>query len=148
MIYMIILVVWELPQMLFGWIFYLITRKAHVQRIVLPSITIITFNKDVNSSVAFQLGKYIFLGGKYFNSTSEHVLFVLEHEYGHKIQSKYLGPLFLPLIAFPSIIWYSFYTLFNLKCNYYAPFFESWATHLGRNSDILEQYNHKSHFYF
>jgi hypothetical protein len=59
----------------------------------------------------------------------------LVHEYGHSIQSMILGPLFLPVIAAPSVIWASipyFQKLRNRKrISYYWLYCEKWANILG-----------------
>ncbi len=36
---------------------------------------------------------------------SEHRDFTLMHEYGHTLQSIILGPLFLPVVGLPSLLW-------------------------------------------
>ena len=45
------------------------------------------------------MGMFLFLG--------DHDKHVLVHEYGHSIQSCILGPLYLPVIGIPSLIWAS-----------------------------------------
>ena len=58
---------------------------------------------------------------------------VLNHEYGHTLQSVLLGPLFLPLIALPSTLWAAFGTGFRRKhhISYYRFYPERWANRLG-----------------
>lgn len=59
----------------------------------------------------------------------------LVHEYGHCIQSMLLGPLFVPVIAIPSVIWSSlpFFERFRekRKRSYYWLYCEKWANMLG-----------------
>ena len=60
---------------------------------------------------------------------------LLVHEYGHTIQSVFLGPLFTPVIGLPSTLWANlsvFHKLrHNKKISYYAPYPERWANSLG-----------------
>lgn len=57
----------------------------------------------------------------------------VKHEYGHTIQSKYLGPLYLLVIGLPSIIWAGCFDSYREKHNksYYDFYTESWADKLG-----------------
>ena len=57
------------------------------------------------------------------------------HEYGHTIQSVYLGPLFSLVIGLPSTVWARF-SIFhklrrNRKISYYSLYCERWANNLG-----------------
>ena len=66
------------------------------------------------------LGEYIFLNNNRVAS--------IKHEYGHSIQSKYLGPLYLLVIGIPSLIW----AIFGKRGDaYYAFYTERWADKLG-----------------
>ena len=59
---------------------------------------------------------------------------VVKHEYGHQIQSMYLGPLYLIVIGLPSIIWAGliYGHIVPRKPNGYYKFYtESWADKLG-----------------
>ena len=78
------------------------------------------------------LGRYIFLP---FNEVTEHQWrqnFV-KHEYGHSIQSQWLGWLYLLVIALPSIIWAGCFDNFRKKTNtsYYWFYTEALADKLG-----------------
>lgn len=57
------------------------------------------------------------------------------HEYGHTIQSVYLGPLFTLVIGLPSTLWAATPALRTYRqkhqISYYALFCERWANHLG-----------------
>ena len=61
------------------------------------------------------------------------------HEYGHSVQSCILGPLFLPFVGLPSVLWASLYPRLRssrLKkgkksVSYYRFFPERWANRLG-----------------
>lgn len=59
----------------------------------------------------------------------------LVHEYGHTVQSVILGPLFLPIIAMPSLIWCGlpFFIRYRKErsVSYYSFYPEKWANYLG-----------------
>ena len=61
-----------------------------------------------------------------------HAPYVL-HEYGHTIQSRMLGPLYLLIIGLPSIIWAGCFKGYRKKHNvdYYSFATEKWADKLG-----------------
>ncbi len=56
---------------------------------------------------------------------------LLRHEYGHCLQSLVLGPLYLPVVALPSAVWYNLPALRRLRrekgLDYYAFYTERWA---------------------
>ena len=57
------------------------------------------------------------------------------HEYGHSVQSLILGPLYLPVIGLPSLVWCAFPACRRHRerrgKSYYALYTEKWANHLG-----------------
>jgi hypothetical protein len=62
--------------------------------------------------------------------------FLLEHEYGHTIQSLILGPAYLILVGLPSIIWsrLPYFSKMRKRTgrSYYSAVFERTASELGR----------------
>lgn len=96
---------------------------------------------------ALSLGLFVFLPGAGYPepsdvSADEHdwVLAsvdhrLLVHEYGHTIQSLILGPLYLPVIGIPSVVWFNNPALAGKRrrenLSYYAFYTERWANHLG-----------------
>ena len=60
---------------------------------------------------------------------------LLAHEYGHSVQSLMLGPLFLPVIALPSILWAGLPYFERLRkkkhMTYDDAYQENWANKLG-----------------
>ena len=56
-----------------------------------------------------------------------------KHEFGHCIQSLILGPLYLPIIGLPSLIWSCCFDKYRQKHNisYYSFYTEKWASKLG-----------------
>ena len=59
---------------------------------------------------------------------------LLEHEYSHTVQSLLLGPLYLPIIVLPSLLWAGLPPLRRLrkrkKIHYNSFFTEKWAEHI------------------
>lgn len=56
---------------------------------------------------------------------------LLVHEYGHALQSLVLGPLYLPVVALPSAIWFGLPALRKYRrehgVSYYSFYTERWA---------------------
>ena len=61
------------------------------------------------------------------------------HEYGHTLQSLILGPLYLPFVGLPSLLWAGCYRLFRIRRAYVSVYPENWAEHLGRPSLRLDR---------
>ncbi len=55
-----------------------------------------------SSSYSMSLGMFLFVSDRLDGPRRRHILM---HEYGHSIQSMILGPLYLPVIGLPSILW-------------------------------------------
>lgn len=81
------------------------------------------------------LGAFIFVPS--FKDTSRTGIQrrIIVHEYGHTIQSLILGPLYLPVIGLPSLIWNNVPALERRRIrrnySYYSFYTERWANHLG-----------------
>ena len=60
---------------------------------------------------------------------------LMVHEYGHTVQSLILGPLYLPIIGLPSMLWANLPACRNRRrtrgISYYSFFPERWANALG-----------------
>jgi hypothetical protein len=63
-----------------------------------------------DNAKGMSLGPFIFLNGPH--SAADAAIFeemvdtdLLAHEYGHCVQSLILGPLYLPLVGIPSVLW-------------------------------------------
>lgn len=86
---------------------------------------------DWNNTASMGLGMFIFCGHRKSSICDE----VMVHEYGHTIQSVILGPLFIPVIGIPSMLWGNlkyFVKMRKEKHISYMRFYpESWANHLG-----------------
>jgi len=118
----LILYLWQLPQHLLALVIYLIVNGAsfHYYSKTTP-VTLITHKYRFGVS----LGTYIFLPVNHKRS-------ILLHEWGHSVQSKMLGPLYLIVVGIPSITMniLSIIGILNPE-NYYKRWPESWADKLG-----------------
>ncbi len=84
-------------------------------------------------------GMFIFLSSRrmHYDTAKDQKLRydVLVHEYGHTVQSLILGPLFLPIIAIPSVTWAFFKPVRRFRekrrLSYYWLYCEKWANRLG-----------------
>lgn len=83
------------------------------------------------------LGKYIFVPSYYMKTPPDKmhpsILHTIKHEYGHTVQSKYLGWLYLLVIGAPSLIWAQCFMRYRAKTkmSYYDFYTEKWADRLG-----------------
>ena len=113
----ILLWVWCFPQMLVGFIVKHITKAERKGNY---------YNFSIKCG-SVSLGEYIFLCPSHWHSRT-----TLRHEYGHTIQSRILGWLYLPVIAIPSIIWAGCFEWYRKKYNvsYYSFYTEKWADKL------------------
>ena len=128
----IILFVWELPQNVLG-ITYLLVKKARGSVIEKMWERNRLFIKVRHGAVS--LGLFVFW------SDSGNGVFVLDernrlHEYGHTIQSRILGPLYLPVVGIPSVSRVMYAHRYYRKhgrewTGYYRGFPENWADKLG-----------------
>ena len=125
---------WGILQNLFGLVMFLIYLKERHYRFRTSIVTI--WNKP--SSLG--CGMFIFLSGTDYLGVSKDdnkklQYDTLVHEYGHCIQSLFLGPLFIPIIAIPSFSW-AFFPYFDRlrnrkKISYYWLYCEKWANRIG-----------------
>lgn len=76
------------------------------------------------------LGDYLFISTYAFNNQFSTVIF---HEYGHSVQSRYLGPLYFIVIGIPCLLHILVRALSKRarKKDYYDFFTEKWANVLG-----------------
>ena len=116
-----------LPQNLIGLLFYLFTRSGEKYRYRNAAVKSWRFGGSMG------LGMFIFMG----EVPPRDKDYVLRHEYGHTVQSIILGPLFLPVIGLPSLLWASLPVFrryrASKKVSYYALYTEKWANRLGGN---------------
>ncbi len=140
------LFVWELPQNLLGaFILWRLNRRGAVVEIVPERHRLF-----VHTTTAVSLGRFIFWYRDDDNPVFDITAVNRDHEYGHSVQSRLLGPLYLPVIGLPSYLrtvyarWY--YRRYGAKWKgYYRGFPERWAdriagvdSHAGTRSRPLE----------
>ena len=119
MLFRILLVLWQLPQEILGFIL----SRGRVRH---EEYGISYYKWKLGSSIS--LADFRILG-------DESVLF---HEYGHSVQSLYLGPLYLIVIGLPSIVWCTIrsYTPLFRHVDYLSFYTERWAENLGRKKAL------------
>lgn len=112
--------IWQFPQNLIGYIVLKVTMNAHRCNYYGAEVYIWR-RKD-----GISLGKYIFTP---FSADEDYI----KHEYGHTVQSRYLGWFYLLVIGLPSLIWSGCCKAYRKKHNvsYYSFYTEKWADRLG-----------------
>ena len=113
---------WGFPQTLIGAVIYLICRKCPHDRY---RGTVVTY---WNQKGSLGVGMFLFLG---CDDPQVRV-----HEYGHAVQSLILGPLFLPVMGLPSLLWCNLPVCRRMwkekGVSYYAFYPEKNANYFGR----------------
>ena len=115
---------WGILQNIAGFAVFLVNiRKKHYRF----RNCIVTEWNNPDSSMG--LGMFIFIG-KCDVGDEE----ILAHEFGHTVQSVMLGPMFLFVIAFPSLFWANSRRLIRYrntrKLSYYQFYTERWANRI------------------
>lgn len=114
----IILFIWELLQNLVGFLYLKLSKYKFTVMYFLNGNAQIKYYYAEEFPGGLTLGEFIFTNGP------KHV----KHENGHVIQSRILGPLYLPVIGLNSILHAAFH-----HCKNYVHFWtEKWAEKLGR----------------
>lgn len=127
--------VWELPQMLIGTVIYVVLLPFTKPLFKYNGTRVRQFKKLNVGSLS--IGRYIFISYGYRFSKNETFYKILEHEYGHIIQSRLVGPWFLIAIGLPSILRAMWFQVFNgRQSDYMRAVFEHTATELGFYSGI------------
>jgi hypothetical protein len=88
---------WGLPQNLIGAIMHIFLIKSAIKTQKYKDSVILFLPGNYG---AVSLGMFIFFFSDFGKNTEK----TIKHEYGHSIQSKILGPLYLLVIGLPSII--------------------------------------------
>ncbi len=122
----IIKATWELPQNALGAIVKKACKAEYCTKYKDATVYSWKFKGGMS------LGKYIFVPFKrkilgYWEYE------YIKHEYGHTVQSKYLGWLYLLVIGASSFIWCNCFEWYRKKTgkSYYWWYTESWANKLG-----------------
>ena len=123
----IIMEIWQLPQNALGFL----VKKMF-------AATFYTTYEDVNvyswnNLGGMSLGRYIFVPYRNISSDAPRVQQTIKHEYGHCVQSKYLGWFYLIIIGIPSIVWAGCFEWYRKKTgmSYYDFYTEQSADFLG-----------------
>ncbi|MBP3866239.1 MAG: hypothetical protein J6D25_00310 [Eggerthellaceae bacterium] len=130
-LYAIVQLVWGLPQTLAGLFVLLIHRNRPHFRYRGAVVT------TWKSRKALSLGPFVFMNGSDDVATALESVDrpLLVHEYGHTIQSLFLGPLYLPAVGLPSAIWFNVPALSRMRSekgvSYYGFYTERSANWLG-----------------
>jgi len=120
----ILVIIWELPQTVLAAMM-IILFKRRVTRRDTHRFANILYMKDFPGGIS--LGRFIILNERYSGEQ-----FSKKHEYGHSIQSLYLGWFYLLAVGIPSLIRSIVWRLFKLDSyNYYGGYPEKWANKLG-----------------
>lgn len=135
----IVLYVWQLPQNLLGLILLWIMKSDATLK--LDNGNVVYFSRNMAGGIS--LGRYSIInsyyaglktGDKKIKPKEELMeLDVVKHEgIGHGTQSRWLGPLYLPVIGLPSIIWAWLYgsIIPYTRNGYYKCYTEAWADKL------------------
>lgn len=119
---------WELPQNLLGWMVSLVVRRRIMGRECIQGRQFIEV-RDFGLS----LGHYIFWSRIPVDASTPDNR---AHEYGHALQSRYLGPFYLLLVGLPSLlraVYARYY--FEIRHRVWKPYHhgypERWANRLG-----------------
>ena len=112
--------IWELPQNLLGLLLRVIykgTDSEYEGAVV---------RRSLQMQGGISLGRYIIVS-QFASKTT------VMHEYGHCLQSRRLGWLYLLVIGLPSIVWAGLYgtVVKPTKNGYYRFYTERWADRLG-----------------
>ena len=120
--------IWELPQNVLGFIVMKICKATPYIKYEEANV----YSWDIEYGLS--LGKYIFVPyHKVEELAANGVQRHIRHEYGHTMQSKYLGWFYLLAIGLPSLVWSGCFEWYRQKTgiSYYDFYSESWADKLG-----------------
>jgi hypothetical protein len=125
----LLLYIWQFPQTILAQIVIALTKASEEENLY-KGKKIYRFKSSFISGVS--LGEYIILKEKHDKTT-------LDHEYGHTIQSRIFGPLYLIVIGIPSAVFNNLWDRVfhkNWKTKeriawYYSRYPEKWADQLG-----------------
>jgi len=115
---------WELPQLVLGYLLYMLTRRK-ITAVKKFNDFKVYFVKGFPGGIS--LSVFIFLNDKDIEDIRP-----IKHEYGHLLQSVYLGWFYLIIVGIPSLIRSLVWKIFKLKnIRYYEGYPEKWADCLG-----------------
>ena len=119
---------WGILQNLVGGAIYLFFRLRGCEHFRYQGALAVVWTIQAGS---MSMGRFLFFYPDYQKEGHR----LVSHEYGHTIQSLILGPLYLPLVGLPSLIWASLPALEKRRqekhISYYDFAPEKWANRLG-----------------
>ncbi len=120
----ILIIVWELPQTILACILLVFLKKKVTGRKTYRHAKVFYIRGFYGG---ISLGRYIILNNRYTGNELS-----LKHEYGHTIQSMYLGWFYLAAVGIPSLARSIIWRVFKLNSlRYYKGYPENWANSLG-----------------
>lgn len=127
---LLFLFIWQLPQNIIGVI---CSIKADTYRSIFANdneLVVVYFKPWFRSAVS--LGDTIIMDNLLWDRSHDEFHKSLNHEHGHQIQSRILGPLYLPIIGLLSLLGNIVFRIFKIKSKYYYKLpWEAWADKLG-----------------
>lgn len=122
---LILLWLWQLPQNIVGLlILWWLGNHKWVHGTYLEDRSV-TVWAAYNMSGGISLGNIVIISIKMISPQC------ISHELGHCRQSRMLGPLYLPVVGIPSIMWAWLHKWIAPKKSYYWFYTEKWADRLG-----------------
>ena len=116
-----LLIIWQLPQIIVG---RLVLCFVGIDDVDLINGKLVVYSRVIRGGIS--LGGVIIMDIRYHDKKDIDE----KHEWGHTLQSRYLGWFYLLVIGIPSILWAAFYKGDSL--GYYTKFYtERWADKLG-----------------
>ena len=124
---------WELPQNTLGLLLLALQHvRGHIAEVQFERERVMV---EIRSAGAISLGAFVFfttVDNPYVPVGAEN----RDHEYGHSLQSRWLGPLYLPVVGLTSEMRVVYAFLFRHAVGkrwsgYYNGFPENWADRLG-----------------
>lgn len=120
---------WCFPQNLIGFVLYVICKAKGRQLFKYKDANVAVWN--ICSGASF--GNFIFIPLWVMLDTEPDKENYIKHEYGHTLQSRKLGWLYLLMIMAPSMIWNALFEGYRQRkgIDYYSFVTEKWANELG-----------------
>lgn len=128
-IYWLLQFSWGIDQNVIGlfWVMILLIRNPQRERMFYHGAFVIDWDDPIS---CMGLGMFIFI----HDFSDPQLKPILRHEYGHTIQSLLLGPLFLFVIALPSLLWARNKNFIQYRQKHHIAYdwlyCERWANHL------------------
>ena len=126
-----LLMLWELPQNIIGAFLFIFFGVFSDSVIFDDDDSLEMYSPMMRGAIS--LGVFQIYADKYLGNRAKYVELVRKHEEGHRKQSKMLGPLYLPVIFIPSLVWDFLHSHVRelWTKDYYSFYTEKWADRLG-----------------